>query len=99
MKLILLIVTVLGVGGPPGIPGLPKQPPDALRNATITVIHKGKTVAQSTDGQLSIKLKPGAYSVIARLADEPGKPPSFCQASKIDLRRTPRHLKMGCSIE
>ncbi len=95
MKLILLIVTVLGVGGPPG---LRLENSDVLPNATITVVHKGKTVADSTGGELSVKLKPGIYSVIAKLADEAGKPPNLCETTTIDLKRTTKRLKMECSI-
>ena len=93
MKLVLLTVTVLGIGGPPG------AAPSRLPNATITVGHKGETVAAGTDGHLEVKLEPGVYSVIARLADEPGKPPSICHTTTIRLAHLTRHLEMGCSIE
>lgn len=61
MILLLLIVTVLGGGGPAS------APPSRLSDATVTVYRgaPARMVARSSNGQLSVRLRPGLYTVVA----------------------------------
>lgn len=100
MKLLLLIVTVIGFGPPHGSTRTPSE----LSDATVTVTRgtPAQKVAESTDGQLSVRLRPGLYTVVALLNDEPGAPPRFCEATAINVQRqhqSVRRLKLECSIK
>lgn len=97
MKL-LLVVTVLGVGGPHS------ATPSMLSNAHVVVTRgaPAHTVATSSSGRLQARLRPGLYSVVALLEDEPLGPPRFCEATavSVQLRQTgTRRLKLRCSIK
>jgi len=59
-------------------------------------------VAESTNGQIDVRLARGLYTVAALLRDEPGRPARFCEAAAIDVvRREPRveHMTLRCSIK
>src|ERR1700729_4287138 len=98
MKTLLLIITVLTAGGPHG-------QTSRLPNATVTVTRgtPSHLIAQAAKGQLSVRLQPGLYTVTAALRDEPLRPPNFCEAAGIHVRRKPqtptRRLTLYCSVK
>lgn len=99
MKLLVLMVTVLGIGGPPA------EPPSRLLNATVAVTRgaPARTVAESADGRLSVRLRPGLYTVVATLDEGPLRSPRFCEATAINVQRQHqariRRLTLDCSIK
>lgn len=101
MKTLLLIVTVLSGGGPPAVARHPMR----LGDATVTVTRgaPAQMVAESANGQLSVRLRPGLYTVVAALNDEPLRPPNFCEATAINVPRRhrprTRRLTLYCSIK
>jgi hypothetical protein len=86
VKPLLLIVTVLGVGGPSA------TVPARLPNATVAVTHgaPAQTLSETSNGELSVRLRPGLYTVVAMLKSEAVGSPRFCEATAISVRRQPR---------
>jgi len=93
----ILVITVLGVGGPPA------ASPSPLGDAAVIVTRgtPAQTVAASTDGRLTVRLRPGLYAVVASLLGQPEQ--RFCEAAAIQIHRerrvTVRHLTLRCSIK
>jgi hypothetical protein len=83
----MLTVVVLAVGGPHG------SPPRPLLNGTVAVIANGKTIAYSTVGNITLRLREGTYQVRAGLAGAP-RP---CQSRTVRLRLT-RRVTLTCSV-
>jgi hypothetical protein len=91
----LLTITVLGIGGPPNVQ------PTRLANATIALSRHGRRLATSETGQLKARVKPGTYTAVAFLRDEPGKPPNFCEAKSVPVKRWRGRMSvtLRCSIK
>jgi hypothetical protein len=88
VKPLLLIVTVIGAGGPRA--ALPAR----LPNATVAVTRgaPARTLAEASNGELSVHLRPGLYTLVATLKSEPLGPPRFCEATAINVQRQ-RHAR------
>lgn len=99
MKSVLLIVTILGIGGPHG------ARPARLSDATVLVTRgaPAQTVATSTNGRLKVRLRPGLYTVVALLLDEPLRPPRFCEATALKVKQAQRarveQLALACGVK
>ena len=101
MILLLLIVTVLGGGGP-GVGAAVEIVGKRLsRSRCIAARRPEWSRDRSETEQLRVRLRPGLYTVVATLYDQPPRP-DFCEAAAIDVQRErdarTKRLSMSCSV-
>lgn len=88
--LTLLAITVIAIGGPPG------TKPHELASGNISVA-RGSTVMATTSavGNLSLRLRPGTYTLAASLAGR-SRP---CEVKSVKLEHRARSIKLYCQIK
>jgi hypothetical protein len=96
VNLISTLVTIVALGGGPHY-----VHPTAIYNSTISVFrYQGKErrpyAVLYEGGELILRLRPGVYSVEARLNN--GTAP--CQSAKLSIgHRKSQHVRLGCSTK
>lgn len=83
---VALILSVLAFGGPSH--AKPSEVDARLEVANA----KGTLVATSQAGNLTVRLRPGAYTVTASGG------PQVCERRSVTIKRRPVKLALGCSI-
>jgi hypothetical protein len=89
----ILVVTAVGVGGPHGVP------PRRLPNATVTVSAHGRLIAGTRSGRLRVHVRPGLYTVSARLVAPDVSRAQQCESRTVRVTRAGRSVTLGCSIK
>jgi hypothetical protein len=91
----LVVITVFGVGGPR------EHQPSVLPNATVKVEHRGRSIAVMKSGNARLHLRPGAYTVSARLLPPAATPGRTCEVRALTVRRQsqPQRLHLFCQLK
>ena len=79
--LTLLTLIAVAVGGLPGTP--PEEP---FINATVRIVHSGRRVASSDEGNVAVRVRPGVYRVEAEEGTLITNIPRVCGSQTVRMR-------------
>jgi hypothetical protein len=89
-----LIAQFVGIGGPHGVGPVPLSGVITVLNSSHTLVAEQPTGAQ---GEVTVPVSPGSYTVMASWAQEPGQAP--CETQEVTVaEHEQRKVTLGCVI-